>query len=174
MAGESRVLPSRPEHIQSVKMLVATLGSPSSSTCRTDWTRSWTVMFTPSSISIRSAIRDIRYTHILSAEIKVFKVWYKKVKRQNSYFRYIKLCRDTAVRSVSYQQTTACDQAFNESQLRSLLFRDTALCQMDIWSLKMRPQCGLKILGNEDAVMEGNIPEKQRLHVTACPSMARI
>jgi hypothetical protein len=38
----------------------------------------------------------------------------------------------------------------------------------------MRQQCGLKILGNEDAVMEGNIPEKQRLHVTACPSMVRI
>jgi len=38
----------------------------------------------------------------------------------------------------------------------------------------MRPQCGLKILDNEDAVMEGKIPEKQRSHVTACPSMVSI
>ena len=70
MTRESRVLPSRPEHIQSVKILAATLGRPSSSTCRIDWTSSCTVMFTPSSTSICSATRDIRYTHIFSAEKK--------------------------------------------------------------------------------------------------------
>jgi len=29
-------------------------------------------------------------------------------------------------------------------------------------------------VGNKDAVMEGNIPEKQTSHVTACPSMVSI
>jgi len=29
-------------------------------------------------------------------------------------------------------------------------------------------------MGNKDAVMEGNISEKQRSHVTACPSMVSI